>query len=362
MLYNLFKPFSGDYHLANLFNYITFRCGAAVMVSFLFIVITGPWWIRFLSKWQINGQPIRSDGPKSHFAKLGTPTMGGIFIIISILLSSLMFADVKNHFIWIILGVLLTYATLGFADDYFKVKKNNSKGLSVFSKLVIQFIVALIACYYIEIYSPEKYYAKLFFPFMKNFSINLGWFYLVFASVVIVGASNAVNLTDGLDGLVSMPIIMCALCYCMICYFIGNKVFANYLIIPYIPGSGEVSIICAAVMGAVLGFLWFNAHPAQIIMGDTGSLALGGFLGTVSVLSKHEILLSIVGGVFVVEALSVVLQVGYFKITKGKRIFRMSPLHHHFEQIGWSEPTVVTRFWVVSIILSLIGLASLKVR
>jgi phospho-N-acetylmuramoyl-pentapeptide-transferase len=362
MLYNLFAPYINKSHIANLFHYITFRSGIAILVSLSICFIIGPWLINYLKSHQGHGQPIRDDGPETHKEKAGTPTMGGIMIISASLISTLLLADLANPYIWITLFVFIAYGILGFVDDYSKVKKNNSKGVSGKVKLLIQLIVGLVACIAVEFYTGEKIFTHLSFPFFKNLVINLGYFYLPFAIFVIVGSSNAVNLTDGLDGLAAVPIAIAAASFALISYLVGNSIYSNYLQIVHIQSVGELTIFCCAIVGSSLGFLWFNAQPAEIFMGDTGSLSLGGALGIIAVITKHEIVLGIVGGVFVIETLSVIIQVYYFKATGGKRIFRMAPLHHHFEKQGWKESKVVVRFWIIAVIFALIGLSSLKLR
>ncbi len=363
MLYNLFLPLANDYAFFNLFRYLTFRSGAAILTALLISFIVGPRMIAWLRKRQHGGQPIREDGPESHLhTKKGTPTMGGLMMLLSVSFSTFLWADITNPYIWVIMLVTLAFGALGFMDDYLKVSKRNTRGVSGKFKLVVQLVVSLLACYFISLYSPSQYSNQLAVPFFKNVLINLSWFYPAFVVVVIVGASNAVNLTDGLDGLAIVPIMITAACFALISYLVGNMIFANYLQIHYVPGTGELAVFCAALVGAGLGFLWFNAPPAQIFMGDTGSLAFGGSLGTISVIIKHEIVLAIIGGLFVMEALSVILQVYYYKLSGGKRIFRMAPIHHHFEKKGWSEPTVVIRFWIIAVVFALLGLSTLKLR
>lgn len=363
MLYNLLLPFANNYAFFNLFRYLTFRSGAAILTALLISFIFGPTLIAWLRKCQHGGQPIREDGPASHLlTKKGTPTMGGLMMLLAVTISTFLWADITNPYIWVVMLVTLAFGALGFADDYLKVTKRNTRGVSGKAKLAVQIIITVSACIAIQSLSPAQYAGQLAVPFFKNILLNLGWFYPAFATVVIVGASNAVNLTDGLDGLAIVPIMIAAACFALISYLAGNIIFANYLQIHHIPGSGELSVFCAAMVGAGLGFLWFNAPPAQIFMGDTGSLAFGGSLGVISVIVKHEIVLSIIGGLFVMEALSVILQVYYYKLSGGKRIFRMAPIHHHFEKKGWSEPTVVIRFWIIAVVFALIGLSTLKLR
>lgn len=362
MLYNLLSPFAEDFTLLNLFRYITFRSGAAFMTALLLSFIIAPSLIRWLKSKQGSGQPIRTDGPETHLKKAGTPTMGGLMILISVLASSLLWADLSNPYIWISLGVFTGYGFIGFVDDYLKLTKKNTSGLSARVRLIGQALIAGIAVYFTLTASQNKELADvLTFPFFKNFVMDLGWFFIPFALFVVVGAANAVNFTDGLDGLAIGPIMIAAGCFGVITYLVGNAVFANYLQIHYVAGSGELSIICSALIGAGLGFLWYNAPPASIFMGDVGSLSMGGLLGIFSVITKHEIVLAIIGGLFVIETVSVILQVGSFKL-RGKRVFKMAPIHHHFEKEGWPETKVVFRFWILAIIFALIGLATLKLR
>jgi phospho-N-acetylmuramoyl-pentapeptide-transferase len=362
MLYHLLLPYINQSHIANLFHYITFRSGCAAALSLILCLLFGPYLIKFLRLRQKFGQPIREDGPESHLLKSGTPTMGGIMIIGSAVVSTLLFSDLTNAYIWIVLFVLMSYGILGFIDDYLKVIKNNHKGVSGKRKLLVQFIVAAIACLLIEHTANPISATTLTVPFLKHTLLNLGYLYLPFASIVIIGASNAVNLTDGLDGLAIVPIAIATGCFCIISYIVGSSIYANYLQLIYIQSAAELSILCAAIIGGSLGFLWYNAQPAEVFMGDTGSLSLGGTIGTISVITKHELVLAIIGGLFVIETLSVIIQVYYFKISGGKRVFKMAPIHHHFEKSGWSESKVVIRFWIIAMIFALIGLASLKVR
>ncbi len=362
MLYNLLTPYAHNFHLANLFTYISFRSGLAILVSLVISLYIGPKLIRYLKLLNKNGQPIREDGPLSHFSKVGTPTMGGLMILGSSLISTLLLSDLSNPYIWIILFVMISFSILGFIDDYTKVSRNNYRGISGRSKLIIQFIVSIIAFMAIQHCSHTEYSTQLTFPFFKNLFIDLGYFYLPFAMFVIIGSSNAVNLTDGLDGLAIGTIAIAVASFGIISYLVGNSIYANYLQVIYIPQVGEITVLCAALIGSSLGFLWFNSQPAEIFMGDTGSLSLGGVLGVISVITKHELVLGIIGGVFVIETLSVIIQVYYFKKTKGRRIFLMAPLHHHFEKKGWPETKVVVRFWILAIIFALIGLSSLKLR
>ena len=314
---------------------------------------------------QGKGQPIREDGPERHIVeKQGTPTMGGLLILLSVVFSTLLWGDLRNPFLWTVFLVTVSYGAIGFYDDYLKVSRQNPKGFSGKIKLVIEFAIAAVACYVLTLafpQEPEGFATGLAIPLLKNFTINLGLFFIPFGCLVIVGASNAVNLTDGLDGLAIVPVMIAAMSLSFIAYIVGNAVFSDYLGVPYVPGSAEVTIFLGAIIGASLGFLWYNAPPAMVFMGDTGSLALGGALGVTAVAIKHEIVLAIIGGLFVLEAVSVIVQVASFKLT-GKRVFRMAPIHHHFEKKGWAEPTIVIRFWIIAIILALIGLSTLKLR
>lgn len=362
MLYNLLFPLAEEYQLFNLFKYLTFRSGGAVMTALLISFLMGPAMIRWLRAKQTHGQPIRTDGPESHLlTKKGTPTMGGLMMLLSVGVSTVLWADVGSAYVWIVLFVTFGYGAIGFGDDYLKVSKKNTKGLPGKLKLVCQCGIALIAALWVQSVAPQTMSSHLAIPFVKDVLVDLGMFYLPFALVVMVGASNAVNLTDGLDGLAIVPIMIAAACFALIAYLVGNAVFANYLQIIPVPGTGELAVICAAIVGAGLGFLWFNAPPAMVFMGDTGSLSFGGALGAISVIAKHELVLAIIGGLFVMEAVSVMVQVASFKLT-GKRVFRMAPIHHHFEKKGWAEPTVVIRFWIIAVILALIGLSTLKLR
>jgi phospho-N-acetylmuramoyl-pentapeptide-transferase len=343
--------------LANLFRYQTFRSGAALMTALVIGLIIGPKFISMLRVRQGKGQPIREDGPQSHLAKRGTPTMGGLMILTSLIVTMFLFMDMTNPFVWACVAVTVGFGAIGFLDDYDKVTKRHHAGLSSKLRLVLEFIVAGIASYIIV----SQLNTNLYVPFLSGRYIPLGPLYYVFAAVVIVGAGNAVNLTDGLDGLATMPVIIAAGTFAIICYLAGRVDYATYLGIPHVPRAGELAIFCAGIMGAGLAFLWFNAPPAAVFMGDTGSLALGGALGCIAVAAHHEIVLAIVGGLFVLEAASVIIQVFWFKRT-GRRVFRMAPIHHHFEQKGWKESTVVIRFWIISIVLAVIGLSTLKLR
>ncbi|SDI76857.1 phospho-N-acetylmuramoyl-pentapeptide-transferase [Alloyangia pacifica] len=345
----------------NLFRYITFRAGGAFLTALIFGFLFGRPLIDVLRKRQGKGQPIRSDGPEGHFVKAGTPTMGGLLIVGALLTATLLWARLDNGFVWMVLFVTMGYAAIGFADDYAKVKKQNTDGVSGKVRLLIGFGIAAIAAAWAAWLHPAELTGELAFPVFKNALLDLGWFFVPFAMIVIVGAANAVNLTDGLDGLAIMPVMIAGGTLGIIAYAVGRTDFTEYLDVHYVPGTGEILIFTAALIGGGLGFLWYNAPPAAVFMGDTGSLALGGALGAIAVATKHEIVLAIVGGLFVVEALSVIIQVLYFKRT-GKRVFLMAPIHHHYEKKGWAEPQIVIRFWIISLILALIGLATLKLR
>jgi len=361
MLYHLLFPLTDHVRGLNLFRYLTFRFGGALVTALIVSFVLGPRIIAWLKRKQREGQPIRSDGPESHLiTKKGTPTMGGVLILLAVTLSTLLWADLRNGFVWVVLFVTVGFGAIGFADDYLKLTRRNSKGLPGRRKLIGQFAISFLAAFVIMRLTPAPLSDILAIPFIKV-PLHLGWFYLPLAAVVMVGASNAVNLTDGLDGLAIGPIMLAAGCFALIAYLAGNSVFATYLQINYIPGSGELAVLCGALVGAGMGFLWFNAPPAMVFMGDTGSLASGGALGAISVVAKNELVLAIVGGLFVLETVSVIVQVGSFKLT-GRRVFRMAPLHHHFEKKGWAEPTIVIRFWIIAAILALAGLASLKLR
>ena len=346
----------------NVFRYITFRTGGAVVTAILFTFLFGPAIISALRIRQGRGQPIRSDGPQNHLVtKIGTPTMGGLMILSGLLVSTLLWADLTSAYVWIVLFVTLGFGAIGLYDDYLKVTRQTDKGFSGRARLVIEFVVALVACYLVASVGDAPLATQLTFPFFKDMVFNLGWFFIPFAAFVVVASGNAVNLTDGLDGLAIVPVMIAAASFGIISYLAGNAVFADYLQIHFTQGTGELSVICGAVIGAGLGFLWYNAPPAAIFMGDTGSLALGGLIAAVAVATKHEIVLAIVGGLFVLEAVSVIIQVASFKLT-GRRVFRMAPLHHHFEHLGWTEPQIVIRFWIIAVMLALIGLSTLKVR
>lgn len=378
MLYYL-TEFSDQFALFNVFRYLSFRAGGAIMTALLISFVVGPGLIRWMRRKQGKGQPIRQDGPQSHIiSKAGTPTMGGVLILMSMSIATLLWARLDNPYVWIVLGVTLTYGALGFWDDYLKVTKQTPSGVVGSMKLLVQFGVAILAGLMCVLTlsaaadAPAGIETSVAVPFVPlqifeswfgpgAIGVPVGWLMVPFAAIVIVGASNSVNLTDGLDGLATVPVMIAAGAYGFIVYLVGRFDYADYLGVPFVPGVGELAIICGAIIGAGLGFLWFNAPPAAIFMGDTGSLALGGAIGSIAVASKHEIVLAIVGGLFVLEGMSVMIQIASFKLT-GKRVFRMAPIHHHFEQLGWKESTIVIRFWIIAVILALIGLSSLKLR
>jgi phospho-N-acetylmuramoyl-pentapeptide-transferase len=359
MLYHFLYPLHSLFGGFNVFRYITFRCVGATVTAFLIVLLFGPAFIDWLKRANI-GQVIRQDGPESHFSKKGVPTMGGALILAALTVTTLLWTNLTSRHVWIVLLVTLWFGLIGSYDDYRKIKKNNSKGLSARGKLLLQILGGLAAG--LAVYSDQGFSGDLFLPFFKNIVLSLGPGYVLFIILVVVGASNAVNLTDGLDGLVSGPVVITGAVYLVFSYLAGHAILSAYLQIPYVAGAGEVAVFCGAMVGACLGFLWFNAFPAEVFMGDTGALSLGAGLGCVAVMIKQEILLVLVGGIFVMEALSVILQVGYFKLSGGKRIFLMAPFHHHFEKKGWTEPKVVVRFWIISIILGLSALATLKLR
>jgi phospho-N-acetylmuramoyl-pentapeptide-transferase len=362
MLFNLLFPLADEFIFFNLFRYITFRTGGAILTALVISFVVGPALIRWLRERQGRGQPIREDGPASHLVrKQGTPTMGGTLILLALTFATLLWADLTNGYVWVVLLITLGFGGIGLIDDYLKLTKRSSSGLKARTKFLGQCLVALIAAVLITWLTRQPLGTGLAVPFFKNVLIPLGPFFFVFATLVMVGASNAVNLTDGLDGLAIVPTMIAAGCFVLIAYLVGNAIFANYLGIPFVPGSGELAVFCGALVGASLGFLWFNAPPAMVFMGDTGSLASGGALGAVAVVTKHELVLAMIGGLFVLETVSVIVQVASFKLT-GKRVFRMAPLHHHFEQKGWEEPTIVIRFWIIAMVLALIGLSTLKLR
>jgi phospho-N-acetylmuramoyl-pentapeptide-transferase len=362
MLFNLLYPLADDFGLFNLFRYLTFRTGGAVLTALVISFVVGPTLIRWLRMRQGRGQPIRADGPPSHLVrKQGTPTMGGTLILLALTFATLLWADLTNAYVWVVLLITLSFGGIGLLDDYLKLTRRSSGGLPARAKLVGQFGFGLLAAALVALITGEPLATGLALPFVKDLLIPLGVFFFPFAALVMVGSSNAVNLTDGLDGLAIVPTMIVAACFALIAYLVGNAIFANYLGIPFVPGSGELAVFCGALVGASLGFLWFNAPPAMVFMGDTGSLASGGALGAVAVITKHELVLVVIGGLFVLETVSVIVQVASFKLT-GRRVFRMAPLHHHFEQKGWEEPTIVIRFWIIAMILALVGLSTLKLR
>lgn len=350
-----------QYHSGfNVFQYLTLRTILGVLTALFIALMVGPSMIRNLARFQI-GQPVRDDGPQSHLAKAGTPTMGGLLILVSILVSTLAWSDLSNRFVWIVLLATLLFGAIGWADDYLKLARNNSKGLRALHKILLQSVAAFATAFILYATAQSPAETQLIVPFIKTVSIELGWLYIVLTYFVIVGTSNAVNLTDGLDGLAVLPTVLIAAALIVFAYVAGNVNFARYLAVPYVHGVGEVCVFCGAIVGAGLGFLWFNTYPAQVFMGDIGALALGAAIGTVAVIVRQELVLLIMGGVFVMETVSVILQVVSFKLT-GKRIFRMAPIHHHFELKGWPEPRVIVRFWIITVILVLASLATLKIR
>ncbi|WP_299396754.1 phospho-N-acetylmuramoyl-pentapeptide-transferase [Pelagibius sp.] len=362
MLFNLLAPLADEHIVFNLFRYLTFRSGAAVITALVISFLLGPRIIAWLKSKQGEGQPIREDGPEAHLlTKKGTPTMGGFLILIAITISTLLWADLTNPYVWAVLLVTVGFGMIGFFDDYLKLTKRSSDGLPGRLKLLIQVIIGTAAAVWVSYIAPPQMATHLAVPFLKDLLINLSWFFVPFAVFVMVGASNAVNLTDGLDGLAIVPVMIAAGCFAFIAYLVGNAFFANYLEVHYVPGTGDLAVFCGALVGASLGFLWFNAPPAMVFMGDTGSLSCGGALGSIAVVTKHELVLGIIGGLFVLETVSVIVQVASFKLT-GKRVFRMAPLHHHFEKKGWAEPTIVIRFWIIASVLALAGLSTLKLR
>ncbi|MDQ0395262.1 phospho-N-acetylmuramoyl-pentapeptide-transferase [Labrys monachus] len=374
-MFYLLSRFSEHFELLNVFRYITFRTGGAIATALLFVFFFGPWTISWLRLKQGRGQPIRDDGPQSHLSKRGTPTMGGLMILSGLCFSVLLWGNLANPYVWAVLLVTLGFGAIGFYDDYLKVTKQSHKGFSGKARLSVEFAVAGVAVIVMSEVGGAHYLGGLLsadaetnrlatsvaFPFFKDLLLNLSYFFIAFGAFIIVGFGNAVNLTDGLDGLAIVPVMVAAASFGFIAYLAGNAMFSNYLQIHFVPGTGELAVICGAMIGAGLGFLWFNAPPAQIFMGDTGSLALGGLLGSVAVATKHEIVLLVVGGLFVAETLSVIIQVVSFRYT-GRRVFKMAPIHHHFEQLGWKEPQVVVRFWIIAVVLALLGLATLKLR
>jgi len=359
LVYHLLYPLHDVFSAFNVFRYITFRTIYATITAMAIAFLLGPWLIRKLQSLNIS-QPIRDDGPDSHQAKQGTPTMGGILIIFSVVTSTLLWANLTVEYVWFALVVTVGYGTIGFMDDYSKLVRKNSKGIPGKIRLAGEVAIALFVS--ILLYVKPGFSSSITIPFFKTILPDLGWGYIILATFIIVGAANAVNLTDGLDGLATGPAIICFLTYLFFAYFAGNIKIANYLQIPYVAGAGELAVFCGAMAGAGLGFLWYNAYPAQVFMGDVGSLSLGGALGTLAVATKQEILLAVVGGIFVLETVSVIFQVGWFKMSNGKRIFRMAPLHHHFELKGWAEPKVIVRFWIISGILALLAVSTLKIR
>jgi len=362
MIFVLLAPYADQFQLFNLIRYTTFRAGAACLTALVISLALGPAVIRWLRGKQPGGQPIRLDGPERHIIeKKGTPTMGGVLILAALVMATLLWVDLRSGLVWAVLLVTVGYGLLGFADDWRKVTKRDTKGLRGRAKLLAQAGIGLVAAVWIAALLPSPLWDKLALPVFKDLLIPLSIVFPLFATLVMVGASNAVNLTDGLDGLAIVPTMIAAAVFALIAYLVGNRVFADYLQLHAVPGAGELAVFLAALVGAGLGFLWFNAPPAAVFMGDTGSLALGGALGAVAVATKHEIVLAIVGGLFVVETLSVIIQVFWFKRT-GRRVFLMAPLHHHFEKMGWAEPTIVIRFWIVAMVLALVGLSTLKIR
>ncbi len=358
MLYNLFADNSLFF---DLFRSVTFRTGGAIGTSLIICFLIARPMITWLKSKQVNGQPIRDYGPEEHLKKAGTPTMGGLMILVSVCVSTALWSDWTNHYVWYVMLVMLGYGLIGFADDYLKLTKRNTKGLPGKIKILGQVLIGTIATIGIMNALPAEVSTHIAPPFFKNTLINVSWFFIPWSLLVIIGSSNAVNLTDGLDGLAIVPVAIAAACFGLIAYLVGRVDYSAYLYIHNIPGAGELAIICGALIGGAMGFLWYNSPPAAIFMGDTGSLAMGGLLGAISVITKHEIVLAIIGGLFVLETVSVIIQVASFKLT-GKRVFAMAPIHHHFEKKGWSEPTVVIRFWIIAVILALVGLATLKLR
>ncbi len=361
MFYHWFYPLSSDYSIFNIFKYITFRSAYAGITALVLSLILGKLMIRALQRLQI-GEKIRSDGPQCHSSKSGTPTMGGLLILATFVGSTLLWADLSNHYIWVVLLSAIGFGAIGLRDDFLKLRKG--KGITAKEKILLQILLSMAIGIYLLYFDPVRaeYATRLSVPFFKSFQPDLGFGYLIFITFIMVGTSNAVNLTDGLDGLAIGPIIVATFTYTGIVYISGHFNFSEYLRIQHIKEAGEIAVASSAVLGASLGFLWYNSYPAQIFMGDVGSLSLGGVLGTIAVIVKHELLLILVGGVFMIEAISVIIQVGYFKYTDGKRFFKMAPLHHHFEKLGWSEPKVIVRFWIVAVVLAMISLSTLKLR
>jgi phospho-N-acetylmuramoyl-pentapeptide-transferase len=362
MLFHILLPLADEFGVLNLFRYLTFRTGGAMMTALAVSFLFGPVLIELLRARQGQGQPIREDGPESHLlTKKGTPTMGGVLILLAVCSATLLWSDLTNVYVWSVIGVTVGFGFIGFLDDFLKVSKRNTKGLSGKLKLLMQVAICGVAAFTILSSMPEGLKTTLAVPFFKDLLLDFGWMFVAFAVFVMVGSSNAVNLTDGLDGLAIVPVMIAAGVFGFVAYLVGNTIFSNYLQLHYVPGAGELAVFCGALVGGGLGFLWFNAPPAKVFMGDTGSLALGGALGAVSVVTKHELVLAIVGGLFVLETVSVIVQVVSFKLT-GKRVFAMAPLHHHFEKKGWAESTIVIRFWIIASILAMAGLATLKLR
>jgi phospho-N-acetylmuramoyl-pentapeptide-transferase len=360
MIYHFLYPLHGQIHAFNVFRYITFRCASAILTALLINFIFGPWVIRKLRELKV-GQQVREDGPATHLGKAGTPTMGGILILISVAIPTLLWSDLTNRYVWLVLGATLSYGAIGFYDDYLKIVRKKTEGLKARYKFGWQVLIGLIIGLLLYFNPTDPYKTVLSIPFLKNWVVDLAWFYVPFVVLVLVGSSNAVNLTDGLDGLAIGLVGIAAFANAILVYVTGNKIFAGYLQVLFLPGAGELTVFCGALMGASIGFLWYNAHPAEVFMGDVGSLGLGGALGMLAVLTKHEFILVIIGGIFVVEAMSVMIQVASFK-SRGKRIFLMAPIHHHFEKAGWPEPKVIVRFWIIGVILALVGLSTLKLR
>lgn len=368
MLEWLLLPYAEDFAIFNLLNYITFRTGGALMTALVIAIFGGAPFIRWLKKKQREGQPIRDDGPERHvIEKAGTPTMGGFLILVGIIVGTLLWGDLTNQYLWVVLFVTIGFGAIGFIDDYRKVTQRSTAGLSGWIKLALQFSIGGVAVWWMTSLLgeapdvPDGFATSVALPFFKDVLIPLGPFFLLFGMFVIAGSSNAVNLTDGLDGLAIVPVMIAAASFGFIAYIVGNAIFADYLQLNFTPGTGELAVFCGALLGASLGFLWYNAPPAMVFMGDTGSLSLGGALGTIAIAVKHEIVLAIIGGLFVLEMVSVMVQVTSFKLF-GKRVFKMAPIHHHFEKMGWQEPTIVVRFWIIAVILALIGLSTLKLR
>ena len=361
MLYNLLTPLTEDFQVLNLFRYLTFRTGGAMMTALFFSLIIGQPFINWLKTIQVGASNVRAYTPENHLAKAGTPSMGGALIIMSICITTILWADITNTYVWIILLITIGYGAIGFVDDWLKISKKNSAGLPGKLKLFFQIIIALAGILIFQDTAGEGLETTLALPFAKNLLIDMGIFFIPFAILVIIGSSNAVNITDGLDGLAIVPVLIAAVCFGLISYIVGNAVYSNYLGVTYVTGTGELAVVAGAIVGSAMGFLWFNAPPAMVFMGDTGSLSLGGALGTFAVITKHEIVLSIIGGLFVLETVSVIVQVISFKLT-GKRLFAMAPLHHHYEKKGLAESTIVIRFWIVAVVLAIIGLSTLKLR